>query len=146
MPFSSNARNKIRETRLDFANSSLERDDVEYGYVGIREKGLKECGISTSDGLLYKSGEKCNLDISDESVEFKKGMQSEKDSEIELRVLDSYNRNRKQSEVCRSIEGDEDESRHPLVKEVCRLIDFRAAWTPKLEGELRHLLRSLKPR
>lgn len=41
---------------------------------------------------------------------------------------------------------DEDEIRHPLVREICRLIELRLAWNPKLEGELRHLLRSLKPR
>ena len=41
---------------------------------------------------------------------------------------------------------DEDELRHPLVREICRLIELRSAWNPKLEGELRHLLRSLKPR
>ncbi|PKA46928.1 hypothetical protein AXF42_Ash020913 [Apostasia shenzhenica] len=37
------------------------------------------------------------------------------------------------------------ESRHPLVNETCRLIGLRHAWNPKLERELRRLLRSLKP-
>jgi hypothetical protein len=44
------------------------------------------------------------------------------------------------------IEADEDEKRHPLVREICRLIELSSSWNPKLEGELRHLLRSLKSR
>ena len=44
------------------------------------------------------------------------------------------------------IEEDEAELRHPLVREVCRLVDLRSGWNPKLEGQLRHLLRSLNPR
>ncbi|KAL0305465.1 UNVERIFIED_CONTAM: hypothetical protein Sradi_5963800 [Sesamum radiatum] len=52
---------------------------------------------------------------------------------------------RERREVPRRIEVDEDELRHPLVREICRLIDLRAAWTPKLESELKRLLCSLKP-
>ncbi|KAJ0589488.1 putative tetratricopeptide-like helical domain superfamily [Helianthus annuus] len=43
------------------------------------------------------------------------------------------------------IETSEDEIRHPLVKEVCRLIQFTSNWTPTLEYELRQLIRTLKP-
>nr|POE86075.1 pentatricopeptide repeat-containing protein, mitochondrial [Quercus suber] len=61
-------------------------------------------------------------------------------------VLSSVNRNGEQREGIGRVELDEDEIRHPLVREICRLIELRLAWNPKLEGELRHLLRSLKPR
>ncbi|KAF7120110.1 hypothetical protein RHSIM_Rhsim13G0117400 [Rhododendron simsii] len=54
--------------------------------------------------------------------------------------------NKPQRQTFRIVGGDEDESRHPLVKEVCRLISLRSSWNSKLENELRHLLRSLKPR
>ena len=61
-------------------------------------------------------------------------------------VLSSVNRNGEQREGIGRVELDEDEIRHPLVREICRLIEVRLAWNPKLEGQLRHILRSLKPR
>ena len=61
-------------------------------------------------------------------------------------VLSSVNRNGEQRECIGRVELDEDEIRYPLVREICRLIELRLAWNPKLQGELRHLLRSLKPR
>ncbi|MFS7931526.1 putative tetratricopeptide-like helical domain superfamily [Helianthus anomalus] len=43
------------------------------------------------------------------------------------------------------IETSENEIRHPLVKEVCRIIQLTSNWTPTLEHELRQLIRTLKP-
>ncbi|KAF3961732.1 hypothetical protein CMV_013675, partial [Castanea mollissima] len=68
------------------------------------------------------------------------------DDDDDFMVLSLVNRNCEQREGIGRVELDEDEIRHPLVREICRLIELRLAWSPKLEGELRHLLRSLKPR
>lgn len=45
----------------------------------------------------------------------------------------------------RGREEEEDETEHPHVKEVCRLIELRHVWEPKLEKELRCTLRKLTP-
>ncbi|KZV50700.1 pentatricopeptide repeat-containing protein [Dorcoceras hygrometricum] len=66
------------------------------------------------------------------------------ENDDDFRDFESFYR-RDEVEVVRKIEVDIDESRHPLVREVSRLIDLRIAWTPKLEAELKHFLRSLKP-
>ncbi|KAL2524423.1 Tetratricopeptide repeat (TPR)-like superfamily protein [Abeliophyllum distichum] len=116
------------------------------GVVGVEKRVLKTAEFRFQMDLVLRVEKNISLIYWTSSVESENGEESVEGSEIELRVFDSFNRNRNQREVSGSIEGDEDELRHPLVKEVCRLIDFRAAWTPKLEGELRHFLRSLKPR
>ena len=77
-------------------------------------------------------------DDGEESSDIEEGGSDHNDDD--LIVLNSFTGDYKQTE------GGEDESRHPLVREICRLIELRSAWNPKLEGELRHLLRSLKPR
>ncbi|KAJ6979446.1 hypothetical protein NC653_027555 [Populus alba x Populus x berolinensis] len=56
------------------------------------------------------------------------------------------NQGTKMDEDWRRIEIHEDEFRHPLVREICRLIECRSAWNHKHEGKMRHLLRGLKPR
>ncbi|RZC51682.1 hypothetical protein C5167_020108 [Papaver somniferum] len=73
----------------------------------------------------------------------------ESDDEEDFGVLNSFraNCNHQSSEAEKVTEVGDDEFRnHPLVREVCRLIQHRQAWNPDLEGNLRHLLRSLKPR
>lgn len=131
---------KIREKRV-------KRDHFDDGqrYSG----GIAETVLLSSDCSSNSSwgGEKCNLDVFDESdgsEEVEMG-NSEEDIDDEFRVLSSFDRSRERSEGSRRIEVDEDDLRHPLVREICRLIDSRAAWTPKLESELKRLLRSLKP-
>ncbi|KAJ6728380.1 MITOCHONDRIAL GROUP I INTRON SPLICING FACTOR CCM1 [Salix koriyanagi] len=56
------------------------------------------------------------------------------------------NHGTKMEEDRRRIEIHEDEFRHPLVREICRLIECRSAWNHKHEGKMRHLLKGLKPR
>ncbi|KAI3988525.1 hypothetical protein MKX01_026339 [Papaver californicum] len=72
----------------------------------------------------------------------------ETDDEEDFGVLNSFRAksNQQNSEAEKVTEVGDDEFRnHPLVREVCRLIQRRQAWNPDLEGHLRHLLRSLKP-
>ncbi|XWS19887.1 hypothetical protein CRYUN_Cryun31cG0054900 [Craigia yunnanensis] len=68
------------------------------------------------------------------------------DADDNFMVLNSCNGNRLHTEDVWRVGFEEDEFRHPLVIEICRLIQLRSAWNPKLESDLRHLLRSLKPR
>lgn len=69
------------------------------------------------------------------------------DADNDFRVVESYNGIQTQTEdvLRRALDGIEEELRHPLVKEICRLMDHRSAWNPKLEWQLRRLLRSLHP-
>ncbi|TQD85348.1 hypothetical protein C1H46_029090 [Malus baccata] len=62
--------------------------------------------------------------------------------DADLTVLDSSSRVHEKGENFGRVEGDEEEFRHPLVREVCRLIEFRSGWNPKLEGELKNLLKA----
>ncbi|KAG8385252.1 hypothetical protein BUALT_Bualt03G0022700 [Buddleja alternifolia] len=122
-------------------------DDRNYDSAGISEAGSEEPSILSSDNSLYSwGGEKCSLDGFNELGDSEEeGGESGEDNDDEFSVLDSFDRNRERGAVSRMVEVDEDELRHPLVREICRLIDHRAAWTPKLESELKNLLRSLKP-
>ncbi|XP_073065780.1 uncharacterized protein [Primulina eburnea] len=77
------------------------------------------------------------------------GVEDEKGRSVDVndddfRASEAFYR-RDRNGVGRKIEAGFDESRHPLVREVSRLIDLRIAWTPKHEAELKHFLRSLKP-
>ncbi|KAL0442488.1 UNVERIFIED_CONTAM: hypothetical protein Slati_1971500 [Sesamum latifolium] len=121
-------------------------DDRKHDFDGIGEMGSKESRISSSGNRVHSwGGEKCNRDGFDKFCESEEEAgESEGDSDDDFRVLDSYMQ-RERREVPRRIEVDEDELSHPLVREICRLIDLRAAWTPKLESELKRLLCSLKP-
>ncbi|KAH0911206.1 hypothetical protein HID58_034527 [Brassica napus] len=61
-------------------------------------------------------------------------------------VLESFGKiPRSREDVNSRFDVEEDESRHPLVRETNRLINLRSSWNPKHEGEMRNLLRSLKP-
>ena len=39
----------------------------------------------------------------------------------------------------------QEESRSRQVRDTCKLLELRGSWTPKLEAQLRHLLRVLSP-
>ncbi|KAL5704140.1 hypothetical protein ACHQM5_022612 [Ranunculus cassubicifolius] len=73
---------------------------------------------------------------------------SESESETESenddygKVLDLFDKKTCKDDSFKKVEV---EIRQPLVKEICRLIQFRATWNPKFEYELRHLLRMCKP-
>ncbi|GER36763.1 pentatricopeptide repeat-containing protein [Striga asiatica] len=75
------------------------------------------------------------------------GKSEDDDEDDDFRVLSSFVRNRVKTEVRDKIEveTEDDESEHPLVRETCRLISLRAAWSPDQESELKRLLRHLKP-
>ncbi|KAL6991534.1 hypothetical protein U1Q18_009645 [Sarracenia purpurea var. burkii] len=140
----------------------------ECGHVKVKEIGVKKSGfLSSCNNPCDVHRENFRFDDPDEDYKSEKEEEEvEIDSDDDLRVLDMFNANQREwenfrraerdedelthpsmKEICdfRSVDGDEDEVRHPLVKEICRLIDLRSAWTPKLESELRHLLRILKP-
>ncbi|PIA47205.1 hypothetical protein AQUCO_01400115v1 [Aquilegia coerulea] len=74
--------------------------------------------------------------------------ESESQSESELEnndyseVLDLFDVKNSKGDSFKEVKV---EIRQPLVKEVCRLIQLRPSWNPKLERELRQLLRTLKP-
>ncbi|KAL0926824.1 hypothetical protein M5K25_003075 [Dendrobium thyrsiflorum] len=87
--------------------------------------------------------EMCGLDDLSETDEESDGLEDSDDSEFG--VLNLFKRSTDQRESNERFQEEKDESRHPLVKETCRLLGLRHAWNPKLEAELRSLLRSLKP-
>ncbi|KAM7252786.1 hypothetical protein ACFE04_030941 [Oxalis oulophora] len=63
-----------------------------------------------------------------------------------ITVMSKFERVKAPRREIKKVEIEEDEFRHPLVREVSRLIQQQSTWSPTLEGELRNLLRSLKPR
>ncbi|XWS18679.1 hypothetical protein CRYUN_Cryun32bG0065500 [Craigia yunnanensis] len=95
---------------------------------GDHNGGCQKNGILNFDEVEEEEGEDCCDDEDDNFM-----------------VLNSCNVNRVQTEDVWRVELEEDEFRHPLVREICRLIQLRSAWNPKLENDLRHLLRNLKP-
>ncbi|GMN54535.1 hypothetical protein TIFTF001_023661 [Ficus carica] len=87
------------------------------------------------------------LDESDNIDDDEKGEDSDDDEDEDgFEGLNLSNRSSVEIENVGRIEEDEAKLRHPLVREVCRLVDLRSDWNSKFEGELRPLLRSLKPR
>lgn len=140
----SNLASGIREQRVK--NDKF--DDNKRHFDGNAATISKETCVSSSDDNSNSWGrENCSFDGFNESngSEEVEAGKSEEEIDDEFRVLSSFGRSREQREVSRRIEVDEGDLRHPLVREICRLIDSRAAWTSKLESELKRLLRSLKP-
>lgn len=116
------------------------------GYHKFNQMGTQDSSdlsLFGSDNVEFDKSEKCYFDIFAEEVE--EG-EDGSDSDDNFMVLDSFDKYRVNREEIRRVVLEEDEFRHPLVREFCRLIELRSAWSPKLEGELRNLLRSLKPR
>ncbi|CAI9096851.1 OLC1v1033085C4 [Oldenlandia corymbosa var. corymbosa] len=117
--------------------------DSRDGSFRAEELGWKKsCNISASFDVEENGDDGSDIEDLDE--------EGESDDIDDFPILDLHGRNRNRNhnqENARRV-GDsnvEDELRHPLVKEVCKMIDCRSAWTPKLEWQLRTLLRSLKP-
>ncbi|KAF2291755.1 hypothetical protein GH714_035464 [Hevea brasiliensis] len=113
--------------------------------------GEREDFYDSNDGAKkfrqtdFGDGE-CKINSFDEIEGDGEGEGSDSDNDdSDFMVLNSINRNNDQNEGVRRIEIEEEEFRHPLVREICRLIGLRSTWNPKLEGDLRRLLRSLKP-
>ncbi|BBH01126.1 Tetratricopeptide repeat-like superfamily protein [Prunus dulcis] len=132
---------------------SVESDDFDAtsnGYDAVGKLGAPDLGDWSFLGSTKNDCEddqSSKFDIFDD-IEEPDG-EEEKDSDDDdddLMVLGSSNRVHEQKENFVRVEGDEDEFRHPLVREVCRLLELRSGWNPKLEGQLRNLLRSLKAR
>ncbi|XAR72503.1 hypothetical protein NMG60_11019167 [Bertholletia excelsa] len=115
-------------------------------HVGIENFGAKKFRVlSSCDRPSCDLRGPCDFDDPDEDDDSEEA-DDETDEYDYFRGFKSLNTNQQERENFWSDEGNEDEFRHPLVKEISRLVNLRSAWTPKLEGELRHLLRSLKPR
>ncbi|KDP20455.1 hypothetical protein JCGZ_05300 [Jatropha curcas] len=105
---------------------------------------FRQMGFSDDECEMDKNPKIDGFDEIEEEDEEKGGEVSDNDNDF--LVLDTVNRSHYQKEDVWRIEIGEEEFRHPLVREICRLIELRQAWNPKLEGEMRRLLRNLKPR
>ncbi|OIW14038.1 hypothetical protein TanjilG_11383 [Lupinus angustifolius] len=135
-----------------FAHSSYSTTDFRVQHEGncnirnVNDKsdGFRKVGSGFQGELSF--GASVNYNVEDEGDDDDEVGEEEGSSDDEsLELIGSFRGNHKQRENIARVEIDENEFRHPLVKEVCRLITLRSAWNPKLEGQLRHLLRSLKP-
>ncbi|KAD3068874.1 hypothetical protein E3N88_36754 [Mikania micrantha] len=67
------------------------------------------------------------------------------EKEVAFKFTRNHTGNNQEIQVFRKGESDGEEIRHPLVKEVCRLIDLKLKWNPNLERELRQLIQRLNP-
>ncbi|KAK0579094.1 hypothetical protein LWI29_020909 [Acer saccharum] len=164
-PFKSETGRDFRESNSDSdANVNahfVEKDDFGYcddghdkfGKMGSED--YEDLNFFGSDNGEFNKNQSSNFDSFDKVVESDEEVEEEEEEEEEedgsgsddsFMVLDSFDKNCVNREEVRRVEVEEDEFRHPIVREVCRLINLRSAWNPKLEGELRHLLRSIKPR
>ena len=137
-------------SRTSFASSrgqpagKGEIDETNDGYGRFRQMGSWDNG-DQQDSSFDKFDEAKEFEDDDDDKEVGEDGDGDDDDD-DFMVLNSFNRNGEQREDIGRVELDEDEIRHPLVREICRLIELSLVWNPKLEGELRHLLRSLKPR
>ncbi|CAL1365732.1 unnamed protein product [Linum trigynum] len=127
-------------SNVNFRSRPFERRDFDDN-GNDHSKRLRQMGVSDVE---VRAHEVLESDCSDEFEE--SDVDGGDDDEKSFKVLDSFNRDREQKQETMRIELGEHELRHPLVREVCRLIDRRSAWNPKMEAELKNLLRSLKPR
>ncbi|XP_044509564.1 pentatricopeptide repeat-containing protein At5g41170, mitochondrial-like [Mangifera indica] len=131
---------------FNFNTHSVEGSDLGENIDGSD----KDSGDSSFFGSHYgdvEKNKKSKLDrfdeVEDSDEEVEDG-EYNSDCNDTFTVLESFDKNCINREDVRRVEAEEDELRHPLVREVCRLIELRSAWSPKHEEELRHLLRSLK--
>ncbi|KAJ8419995.1 hypothetical protein Cgig2_008506 [Carnegiea gigantea] len=125
--------------RSNLRKQQLQKDDFDGmggGFDGFQLLGLSDsvsvgnCSNNLQNQeILYDEKEERNNRFDDEG----------------FGVLDSYDSNFQQNEYANRYEKNDDELRHPLVRETCRLIAMRSKWNLDLEGQLRNLLRSLKP-
>ncbi|KAM3270273.1 pentatricopeptide repeat-containing protein, mitochondrial [Capsicum chacoense] len=141
---------------LSFSGTSF--DDIGEGYVIKGELGSKESDVLSFSGTSFGGDGKSCRDIYnasscrfDDVHEFEVSQNGMDCTEDDFKVLDSFGKSGKRVNreenvgIYGRIEGVEEEMRHPLVKETCRLIERQSAWNPKLDIELRRLLRSMKP-
>jgi pentatricopeptide repeat protein len=111
-------------------------------------EGFGKVGNGFSGELGFAASVNDNAEEEDEMEsegEEKEGSDIDESLEFISSFHGNDNKNKQRENIAR-FEIDESEFRHPLVREVCRLITLRSTWNPKFEGNLRHLLRSLKPR
>ncbi|KAH9622721.1 hypothetical protein KSS87_011017, partial [Heliosperma pusillum] len=120
--------------RHEFDAKEMQTEEIEH--VGSRQNRLPVVGNRDFDKLICGFDEQVVGDRDGDNV----------DEDKDFKVLDSYDKNREKSEDSRTYVKDESEFRHPLVRDTCRLIASRSNWDLQLEGELRELLRRLKPR
>ncbi|KAE8696330.1 Detected protein of confused Function [Hibiscus syriacus] len=110
--------------------------------------GVKDSGESSSsgdnDGRCQKS-QSLNFGGFDEFEEGEGETCCDIDDD-DFVALNSYSVQCDRTDDVWKIELEEDEFRHPLVREINRLIQLRLSWNSKLESDMRHLLRSLRPR
>lgn len=144
------SRNDNHSSQLKPSFGKDEFDSKNGGYDRLRQIGEKSGvfnHLASSSMDDCKNGQRVpkfdEVDENEESDDVENDDVDEGDDEF--MVLNSYDRNHKQREDMWRTDLGEDEFRHPLVKEICRLIEGRSVWNPKREGELKHLLRSLKP-
>ncbi|KAK8524661.1 hypothetical protein V6N13_015673 [Hibiscus sabdariffa] len=130
----------------------VERDDFDGGnveYGKFREMGVKVSGELSSSGDNNggcQKNQSMNFGGFDEFEEEEGENCCDDKDDDDFVALNSYNVQSVRTDDVWKIELEEDEFRHPLVREICRLIQLRSSWNPKLESDMRHLLRSLKPR
>nr|CAD1841523.1 unnamed protein product [Ananas comosus var. bracteatus] len=124
---SSDLRPKLGDSNASSTHSNdLKDDDARFGASvlsdDLDEEDESECGSNDDDDNGFGA-----LDLFDKNAASKDEKKSYKEEDDEE-------------------EEEKDESRNPIVREICRLIDLRHAWNPQMESQLRLLLRSLKPR
>ncbi|KAL3616865.1 hypothetical protein CASFOL_039259 [Castilleja foliolosa] len=138
-PYSSSSSNTHSPSEI--IGQSADRDD-DFGC--ITETNSEKSRVLSSDHSLYSwGGVKCNPD---DFNEFDKSEEDE-DNDDDFIAVNSIRVNKERTVFRSKIKADEeeDESKHPLVNEICRLVNLRSKWTPNHELELKRILRSLKP-
>ncbi|KAJ0047013.1 hypothetical protein Pint_05364 [Pistacia integerrima] len=124
----------VEKDDFDESTDGYDKDSGDLSFFGSHHGDIKKNKKSKFDRFD-------KVEDSDEELE---DGEHDSDCDDNFTVLDSFDKNCLNKDDIRRVEVEEDELRHPLVREVCRLIELRSAWSPKHEEELRHLLRSLK--
>ena len=113
--------NLRHQTEGKYSNFGNFNDDL--GKVGPGFQESLSFAASVSDGAEEEEGSSDD----DESLEF---------------INSFHGSNDKQTQNIASIEIDDSEFRHPVVREVCRLITLSSAWNPNFEGRLRQVMQN----
>ncbi|KAL8129490.1 hypothetical protein V2J09_018645 [Rumex salicifolius] len=133
---------RIDDSRRNFRAQWLHRAEISELGTGFDQKKQLDYDNNFESSSL---GTDFSYSDSEESSDAEEEGDKDASEDDNFRVLDSCKRNPERTEVAQTYERDESEFRHPLVREACRLIDLRYRWDPKLEGDLKHVLRRLKP-
>lgn len=120
------------------------------GYTKTKPKSIERSVItemcrSGYEELGFKSIGHCQISRLVSQNAYRRPVEEEEECDFSAELRSEVGSYGAKEDFVRGRDDEEDETEHPHVKEVCKLIEVRHVWEPKLEKELRCTLCKLTP-